>query len=54
MFSSLIMYHMYIYEAPGSYLLMEAHIFFTQTRHIGWCSLGLCATTECNYCFFYR
>jgi hypothetical protein len=28
MFSSPIMYHMYIYGAPASYLLMEAHIFF--------------------------
>jgi len=35
MFSSLIMYHIYIYGAPGSYLLMEAHIFLLKRDILG-------------------
>jgi len=35
MFSSLIMYHMYIYGAPGSYLLMKAHIFLLKRDILG-------------------
>jgi len=35
MFSSLIMYHMYIYGAPRSYLLMESHIFLLKRDILG-------------------